>query len=507
MRKWINTFFRWYHRNRYRRIQYFMEHPHAVQKALLSDLIKAAVPTEWGKQFHFKKIKTPEEYARIIPIQNYESLKPFIQRMMKGEKNVLWNGRVKWYSKSSGTTSDKSKFIPVTRQNLKYCHVRGGWDAMTLFYRNRPDARQFQHKSLVMGGSLHRYDAYPNSWYGDVSAIMIYHMPYSARPFYVPDFETALLEDWEEKLRRMAIIGSKEKNMVMIGGVPTWTVVLLRKILELTGKENMLEVWPNFQGYVHGGVSFTPYKKQFERFFPSEEVSYQEIYNASEGFFAVQSEFSEKDLLLLLDNGIYYEFLPMEEWNKNEPTAVPLWEVELFKNYALVISTNSGLWRYLPGDTVMFTSLCPYKIKITGRTKQFINTFGEEVMVENTDQALEATCRELNAIVNEYTVAPVYLEGNTHGRHEWLIEFEKLPVDIDLFAELLDKNLQQINSDYEAKRYKDIALARLSVQALPHGAFLNWLASKGKLGGQHKVPRLANHRKYVEEINTLLRNQ
>ncbi len=477
-----------------------MRHPHEVQHNLLKQLIETSRHTEWGRKFDFKTIRRPETFAERVPVQDYDSLKPYIQRMMYGEKDVLWGGQVRWFSKSSGTTSDKSKFIPVSTQNLKECHIKGSWDTMTLFYRNRPDAQQFELKSMLMGGSLTAFEPYPRTTIGDVSAIMIQHMPIVGRPFFLPDRKTALLAEWETKLERLAQAGAREPNVVMIGGVPTWTVVLFRRILEITGKRHMLEVWPHFQAYIHGGVSFTPYKKQFEAFFPSEQVSYQEIYNASEGYFAVQDDFSSNDLLLLLSNGIYYEWLPMKEWNREFPRAVPLWEVQPGKNYAMVISTNSGLWRYVPGDTVQFTSTAPYKIRITGRTKQFVNAFGEEVMVENTDNALAATCRELDAIATEYTVAPVYFSNSGKGGHEWLIEFEKFPADLELFTNLLDKNLQKFNSDYEAKRYRSMALERLHLRPVPIGTFRNWLRSKGKLGGQNKVPRLANNRQHVEAI-------
>ena len=482
-----------------------MEQPHLFQRRVLADLVRSATWTEWGRKHRFTQISQPSDFAEAIPLQDYESLKPYIRRMMYGEKDVLWHGQVRWFSKSSGTTNDKSKFIPVTTQNLKSCHIRGSWDTMTLFYHNRPDARQFECKSLVMGGSLQKFEPYPKSLTGDVSAIMIRRMPYIGRPFYTPDFKTALLSDFEEKLDRMAKIVSREPNVVMIGGVPTWTVVLLRKVLELTGKEHMLEVWPNFQGYIHGGVSFAPYRNQFERFFPGTNISYQEIYNASEGYFAIQNDFSSDDLLLLLDNGVYYEFLPMEEWERPDPRPIPLWEVKPNKNYALVISTNAGLWRYLPGDTVKFTSIDPHKIKITGRTKQYLNAFGEEIMVENAEMALAMTCGNTGAQVAEYTVAPIYLDGQDRGGHQWIIEFEHPPNDLDSFAVLLDRNLQRINSDYEAKRFKDIALKNLVIQPVPLGTFHHWLKSKGKLGGQHKVPRLANHRRYVEEILAMYR--
>lgn len=481
-----------------------MQHPYEVQLALWRRLRQGTLSTEWGKRFDYKSLRRPEDFARRIPINDYDDLKPYIQRMMRGEKDVLWSGSVRWFSKSAGTTSDKSKYIPVTRQNLQECHIRGTWDTMTFFYHNRPDARQFECKSMLMGGSLTRFDPYPRTMIGDVSAIMMSHMPLAGRPFFTPDFKTALLADWEEKLERLAEVGSREPNMVMIGGVPTWTIVLMRRILERTGKANMLEVWPHFQGYIHGGVSFTPYRKQFEAFFPSSQVSYQEIYNASEGYFAIQDDFASNDLLLLLDNGIYYEFIPMEEWDREFPKAIPLWEVERGKPYALVITTNSGLCRYAPGDTIIFTSTSPYKIRITGRTKQFVNAFGEEVIVENTDDALAETCRVTDAIVAEYTVAPVYFGQSGKGGHEWLIEFSKAPADLEHFNQLLDINLQRVNSDYEAKRFGNIALDRLKVRALPPGIFHNWLRSKGKFGGQNKVPRLSNNRETVEEILAFL---
>ncbi len=507
MRKRINDFFRWYYRQRYRRIKRFMEQPHKVQHSVFRHLIAAAKHTEWGRKYDYRHIKTTRQFAERVPIQDYESLKPFILRMMHGEKDVLWSGQIKWFSKSSGTTSDKSKYIPVSSQNLKTCHVRGTWDTMTLFYHNRSDARQFELKSIVMGGSLTQFEPYPKTTVGDVSAIIIDNMPAAGKPFYIPDIKTALMSEWEEKLEKIAQIASREPNVVLIGGVPTWTVVLFRRILEITGKKHMLEVWPHFQVYIHGGVSFTPYKKQFEGFFPSEKVSYQEIYNASEGYFAIQNDLASDDMLLLLDNGVYYEFLPMSEWHAPDPQAIPLSEVEIGKNYAMVISTNGGLWRYVPGDTIVFTSTAPYKIKITGRTKQFVNAFGEEVMVENTDKALAMTCAQMDAIVGEYTVAPVYFKGKGKGGHEWLVEFEKAPTDLTAFAKLLDQNLQKINSDYEAKRYRNMALAQLRLRLAPVGVFHRWMAARGKLGGQHKVPRLANHRKYIEEILDFMMGQ
>ncbi len=477
-----------------------MEHPTEVQNRLLIDLINKAKNTEWGKKYQYESIIYPHQFSERVPLQDYESLKPYITRMMSGEKDVLWGGRIEWFSKSSGTTSDKSKYIPVSAENLKECHIRGSWDTMTFFYDQRKDAKQFECKNLLMGGSFKTYPRNEMTKIGDVSAIMIHNMPRVAYPFITPDFEVALLDDFEEKIGRMAEIVSKEKDLVTIGGVPTWTIVLFKKILELTGKDNMLEVWPNLQAYIHGGVSFLPYREQFRKYLPSDSISYIEVYNASEGFFAAMNDIGSDDMLLLLDNGVYYEFVPMVEWKGRKSKAIPLEEVEVGKNYALVISTNSGLWRYIIGDTVEFTSVNPYKIKITGRTKQFINVFGEEVMVHNTDEAIAITCNQTGAVVSEYTAAPIFLNGSGKGGHEWLIEFEKKPEDVQKFSALLDSNLQKLNSDYEAKRYRNLALEQLVMHPVPPGTFYNWLKAKKRYGGQHKVPRLSNTRDYLEEI-------
>ncbi len=505
MRRLINRAFKAYYAFRMNHIEHFMQHPHEVQESVLKNLLDVTQDTEWGHTYDYASIKSPHTFAGRVPIQDYESIKPYIQRMMHGEKDILWPGQVRRFSKSSGTTSDKSKFIPVSDENLENCHLKGSWDSMTLFYHQRPDARIFECKTLLMAGSLSRFEPYHKTIFGDISAIMVSQMPKIARPFFTPDIPTALLQNFEEKIERTAQLVSQESDMVSIGGVPTWVIVLFRRILEITGKSNMLKVWPDFQAYIHGGVSFLPYQEQFRQFFPSDQVSYQEIYNASEGYFAAQSDFNTKDMLLLLDSGVYYEFIPMEHWNDEDKTAIPLSEVELGKNYAIVVSTNAGLWRYLPGDTVMFTSKYPYKIKITGRTKHFINAFGEEVMVENTDRALAKTCAETRAIVSEYTVAPIYLEEDGKGGHEWLIEFDKAPNDLAQFADLLDANLQQINSDYEAKRFKNMALERLQIHAIEPGTFIRWLRSKGKFGSQVKVPRLSNDRKYVDEVLAFLK--
>ncbi len=488
-----------YLKTRMLRINRFRLNPEEVQRFWFDKLIRVCRDTEFGRRHGFKSIRTWEQFSRRVPVNDYDSLKGDIGRMMMGEKNVLWPGKVEWYSKSSGTTSDKSKFIPVTGENLKKCHIRGPRDVLSLYYHNRPDAKIFDGRGVVMGGAWESFAPYPKSKIGDVSALMLHNMPPIAKYFHTPDVATAIMPEWEPKIERMAEIVSKA-NVTNIGGVPTWTIVLFRRILEITGKESIMDVWPNLEVYIHGGVSFAPYREQFREFLPDEKVAFMEIYNASEGFFAIQSDLETDDMLLLLDNGIYYEFLPPEEWHKEFPEAIPLEDVEIGKNYAIVVTTNSGLWRYVPGDTVKFTSKYPFKIKITGRTKHFINAFGEEVVVENSDKALSMTCQEMGASVKEYTVAPIYIEGESKGGHEWLIEFERPPADMEHFANRLDLNLQSINSDYEAKRYKSMALNRLVARAVPRGSFYRWMKSKGKYGGQNKVPRLANHRKYLDEI-------
>ena len=491
---------RWYLKQRIGRIQKFIKKPHSVQRQVLKDLIAASRHTLWGREYGYKSIKTPLEFARQVPVSGYDQLKPLIQRMMHGEKDILWSGQVKWYSKSSGTTSDKSKFIPVTNKNLYSNHIRGNWDTMSMLYHNKPDARVFADKNLVLVGSLSKFSNYSKTMIGDISAIMAHQMPLVGRPFYAPDFKTSLMSEWEEKIERTIQLTKDDKRIYMIAGVPTWNIVLFRRLLEVTGREHVLEVWPNLQVYIHGGVGFAPYREQFRRFLPSTDFLYTEVYNASEGFFATQQFPGDEDMLLLLDNGAYYEFLPMEEWDNPNPIAIGLEEVELGKNYALVVSTNAGLWRYMIGDTITFTSKYPYKIRITGRTKQFINAFGEEVMVENTDKAVALTCDQTRSIVSEYTVGPVYFSKEGKGGHHWLMEFEKRPESINEFAKKLDENLQQINSDYEAKRYKSMALEQLKLTPLPNGTFHNWMRQRGKFGVQNKIPRLANHRKYIEEI-------
>ena len=503
MRRVANHLFKRYYQFRYERIEQMVKSPITLQEGLFSTLLDRARETEWGKKYAYNEIRDFNQFAERIPVSDYEDHKPFIERMMLGEKDVLWPGRVNLFSKSSGTTSERSKFIPVSGENFKSGHIRGTWDTMTLMYQHHPDCMIFAGKNFLMAGNHHPFNLNPSTIYGDVSALMIRQMPLVARPFFEPDFDIVLQDDWEEKISQMAeraLHPDVASEITMVGGVPTWVIVFFRHILEKSGKAHMLEVWPNFEAYIHGGVSIAPYMSQFNKLLPSDKVTYFEVYNASEGYFGAQYTKDSKDMLLLVDNGVFYEFLPMEEWDNPNPKTIPLEQVETGKNYAIVISTNAGLWRYKIGDTVQFTSKSPYLIQITGRTQQFVNVFGEEVMVCNTDKALSLTCNSLNAIVSEYTVAPIFFKEGAKAGHEWLIEFEKEPENFNQFGDLLDSNLQKVNSDYEAKRYKDMALQRLILHAMPKGTFHNWLKNKGKLGGQNKVPRLSNNRKYLDEI-------
>ena len=498
MRGLVNKLVKTYLEYRYRKIADFISDPIRTQQDVLMDLLFRAMDTDWGRKYGFDEIDNYRTFADRLPLQDYDDIKSDVNRMVMGEEDVLWPGRTSLFAKSSGTTSDRSKFIPMSQDSLKGCHIKGSWDSVAILYQMMPDARIFADKSLLMGGSLSTFDSNSSATYGDVSALMLHNMPAIGRPFYAPDMEIALMDDWEQKIERMARV-VKDENITMFGGVPTWSMVLLDKILEITGEEDMSRVWPMAKIYMHGGVNFSPYREQFSQYFSAEDFLFQEVYNASEGFFAVQHHQGEDDMILLLDNGMFYEFVPYEN-AKLSGDAIPLQGIEVGKNYALVISTNAGLWRYMPGDVVQFTSTFPFKIKITGRTKQFINAFGEEVMVSNTDDALSATCKTFGAVVSDYTVAPKYLRKNTQGGHEWLIEFEQPPADLDRFERALDNNLQEINSDYEAKRAYDLALHQLTVQHLPKGTFHAWLKSKNKFGGQHKVPRLHNDRKYIDEI-------
>ncbi|MCB0686579.1 MAG: GH3 auxin-responsive promoter family protein [Saprospiraceae bacterium] len=507
MRGIVNSTIKLYLKTRYKKLEYSFSNPHVSQADLLEDLLFSASETEVGTQYHFDEIRKYQDFKERLPINDYEDVKLDINRMMHGEADVLWPGTISWYAKSSGTTHDKSKFIPVSRQNLKHCHVKGFWDSIAVLYNNFPEAKIFEYNNLVLGGTLYDFEPYPLTKFGDISAILIHEMPLVGRPFYSPDFQTAFMKKWDEKIERAAQLASKDREIGSIGGVPTWNIVLFKRILEITGKSNLLEVWPNLQVYLHGGVNFQPYRAQFEALIPKSDFIYQETYNASEGYFACQNDYMTQDLLLFPDNGIFYEFIPLEKLHHDHSAAVPLEGVEIGKNYALIISTNSGLWRYMPGDTVMFTATEPYKIVITGRTKHFINAFGEEVMVSNTDEAIGKTCETMGVKIREYMVAPIYLNTNTKGCHQWVIEFDGRVPDLEIFAKLLDDNLKSINSDYEAKRFQDMALERLQIVVAPRLTFESWLRKNGKIGAQVKVPRLSNDRKQMDDVLSMIRNE
>ncbi len=490
-------------KKRIHQIEFFMKYPNEVQEEWLHTLIHNAKNTEWGKTYDFKSIQSVDEFKRRVPIQNYDTLKPFIERMLKGEQNVLWPSEIKWFAKSSGTTSDKSKFIPVSTESLEECHYKGGKDLLSIYCHNRPETKIFTGKCLVLGGSHQINHLNEDSQYGDLSAVLIKNLPIWAEFHRTPELSIALMDNWEDKIEKMAH-STIPVNVTNISGVPTWTVILAKRVLEITGKNNLLEVWPNLELYFHGAVNFAPYREQFKKLIPSEEMYYLETYNASEGFFGIQDQINSTEMLLMLDYGIYYEFIPMEELDKEFPKSLTLAEVELNKNYALVISTNAGLWRYMIGDTIKFTSLNPYRIQITGRTKHFINAFGEELIIDNAENALVVACKETDAIIKDYTAGPIYFGDGVSGGHEWIIEFEKMPKDVELFKKLLDDNLKKLNSDYEAKRKGDMALKFPTIHIAESNTFYNWMKSRGKLGGQHKVPRLANDRKYLEELLPLL---
>lgn len=501
----ITSIVNWLSVKRVYQIDFFRKYPINVQQDIFYQLIGASKSTFWGKQYKYEQIESIKDFQQSVPLQTYEDVKPWVDRLRKGENNLLWPGEIKWFAKSSGTTNDKSKFIPVSRESLEKCHFRGGRDVLALYITNNPESTIFKGKGLTLGGS-HKIDNHNNqSFYGDLSAILIENLPFWTEFIRTPSQQVALLDKWEEKLEMIAEETLKE-NVTSIAGVPSWNLVMLKYILEKSGKDNILEVWPNLELFMHGGVSFAPYRQQFEQLIPSEKMNYMESYNASEGFFAIQDDPTRQDMLLMLDYGVFYEFIPMDEFGKENPKVLSIDEVTTDVNYALVISTNSGLWRYIIGDTIKFTSLTPHKIVITGRTKHFINAFGEELIIDNAEKALKRACELTNAQVSDYTAAPIYMSTQGKGAHEWIIEFEKEPANIEEFRFLLDVELQKVNSDYEAKRYKNITLDILTLHIAPKGTFYRWLDKKDKLGGQNKVPRLSNDRKYVDDILTIIKN-
>ena len=479
-------------------IELFMKYPDDVQGEWMHKLLRTAKDTEFGKKYKFSEIDSYDQFKKQIPLQDYESLKPSIDRIRHGAEDILWPGEIKWFAKSSGTT-DKSKFLPVTKESLDGCHYNGGRDTITLHCVNNPETQLFTGKSLTLGGSR-QSDFFGNheSFNGDVSAIVLENLPLWAEYFRAPNIEIALLEKWEEKLEKIAHATMNE-NVTSVSGVPSWMLVLLRQVMDYKKVSSIKEVWPNLEIYFHGGVSLTPYKEQFKKIFDNEALHYMQVYNASEGFFGIQDQVNSNDMLLMLDYGVFYEFIPVDELQSENPRVYSIGEVNTNTVYEMVISTNAGLWRYRLGDTIQFTSTRPYRFMITGRTKHFINVFGEELMIHNAEQALKEACEKTHAQITEYTAAPVFM-GEKNGAHEWIIEFEKLPNNLDYFADILDKTLKKINSDYEAKRYNDYVLQLPIVKSVEKGTFYKWLDSKNKLGGQFKVPRLSNERKFVEEI-------
>ncbi len=495
----INSVVSWVIKKRIHQIDLFMKYPSDVQTEWLKKLLNAAKDTEIGNKYDFKTITNHKEYINRVPVIDYESIKPYIIRLRQGQQNLLWHSDIKWFAKSSGTTTDKSKFIPVSAEAIEECHFKGGKDMLSMYCNNNPETLLFDGKALALGGSHQISDFNNESYYGDLSAIIIQNLPWWAEFMRTPNLSITLMDKWEHKIEKMADV-TKDENVTNISGGPSWTLLLLKRILEKTGKNNILEVWPNLELFTHGGVSFVPYKEQFKKIIPSAKMNYLETYNASEGFFGIQDRNNADDMLLMLDYGVYYEFIPSSDFDNETPKTLTLEEVEIGENYALVITTNAGLWRYKIGDTVTFTSKYPYRIKITGRTKNFINAFGEELIVDNAEKAISIACDKTNALIKEFTAAPIFFSDKNSGGHEWLIEFEKEPSCINYFTEVLDNALKSINSDYEAKRYQDMVLRKPLVKSVPDNTFYNWLKLKGKLGGQHKVPRLYNDRRYIDDI-------
>ncbi|RVT78614.1 GH3 auxin-responsive promoter family protein [Flavobacterium sufflavum] len=497
----INSFASWVLKQRIHQIELFLKYPNEVQEELLVNLIAAAKNTVLGKKYDYASINSYATFAERIPISTYEELQPLIERTRQGEQNVFWESPIKWFAKSSGTTNAKSKFIPVSNEALEDCHYKGSKDLLCLYLSNNENSELFTGKSLRLGGSSQIYED-NNSFFGDLSAILIENMPIWAEFSSTPSNKISLMSEWESKMA--AIINeTKRENVTSFAGVPSWMLVLMNKMLEETGKGNLFEIWPNLEVYFHGGVSFNPYREQYQNLLPKKDFKYYEIYNASEGFFAIQDLNHSSDLLLMLDYGIFYEFIPMDTFGTMNQKTIRLADVELNKNYAVVITTNSGLFRYLVGDTVRFTSLNPFRIRVTGRTKHHINVFGEELMVENTDQALAKACHITHSEIVDYTVAPIFMKEKEKGAHEWMIEFKKKPADMVVFQKALDETLQSLNSDYEAKRYNNMTLNPLVINVAREHLFYDWLKDNNKLGGQHKIPRLSNERDYLEQLKNM----
>ena len=488
-----------YFQPRRRELERYINKGEEMQHEILQYLVKRGKDTEYGRKYLFSTINNYNDFAQNIPLNTYEELKGYIERMRHGERNILWPGQVKWYAKSSGTTNDKSKFIPITHEGLQNVHYQGGKDVLAYYLSNNPNSKLFSGKGLILGGSHSPNYNLSNSLVGDLSAILIENIHPLANLVRVPSKEVALLSDFEVKRDRMA----KEvisQNVTNISGVPSWMLSVLLRVMELSGKKHLQEVWQNLEVFFHGGISFTPYREQYEQLISKQDMQYMETYNASEGFFGIQDDPNDKSMSLMLDYGVYYEFLPMDEFESEKPNIVPLEGVEVGRNYAIIISTVCGLWRYEIGDTIQFTSVRPYKFVITGRTKYFINAFGEELIMDNAEKGIEAACKATGAQISDYTAAPIFMDSNAKCRHQWLIEFTKIPDSISDFERILDSKLQEINSDYEAKRFHDVTLQQLEVVVARKNLFNDWLKLKGKLGGQHKIPRLSNSRKNIDQM-------
>lgn len=486
-------------KKRLQQIELFKESPGMAQLEVFHSLVRAARYTEWGRKYDYASITDPDVFRSRVPLQDYSDVKPYVERLRKGEQNLLWPTDMRWFAKSSGTTGDRSKYIPVSREALEDCHYKGGKDLIAMHYQQFPESKLYQGMSLVVGGSSNIEQFRADAYTGDLSAIIIRNLPIWVEMRRTPVIETALLENWEVKIEQMARETMRE-DVRCIAGVPSWTLVLLRRILELSGKRHILEVWPNLELFMHGGVSFRPYRVQFEALIPSVSMNYLESYNASEGSFAIQDRHGADDMLLMLDYGVFFEFIPLDELGSLSPRTLLLNEVEAGGQYAIVISTNGGLWRYMPGDTVRFTSVKPHRVQVSGRTKSFINAFGEELVVENADRGIEAACQATGAVVNEYTAAPMYMDLDAHGGHEWIVEFSEPPSDLARFVDVLDETMRELNSDYDAKRRGDIVLRRPVMHAVASGTFYEWMKQRGKLGGQNKVPRLSNDRSLIASL-------
>ena len=499
----LNSIISWVNVKRLHQIDLFRKYPFDVQQEVFLKLIEQASRTTWGVQYGYDSILSIEDFQSRVPISTYDDVKPYINRLREGEQNLLWPSEIKWFAKSSGTTSDKSKFIPVSFEALEDCHFRGGKDVIAFYTQQKPENGILKGKALTLGGSAQVNKFSNESYYGDLSAVIIENLPFWAQFIRTPAAEIALIPDFEEKLEKITQISVAE-NVTSIAGVPSWNLVLLNAVLDFTGKDNILEVWPNLELFTHGGVSFAPYRDQFKKLIPSDSMNYLETYNASEGFFGIQDDFDSDDMLLMLDLGVFYEFIPVDRLDDPDPPVYTVKEVEEGVNYAIIISTNGGLWRYMIGDTIVFTSLNPHKIKISGRTKYYINAFGEEVIEDNAEKALLAACDQTGAVISEYTAGPIFMGAKSKGAHEWMIEFETAPNNLDRFSEILDTSLCTINSDYEAKRFKNITLMKPKVTYLEPGTFYRWMQQRGKLGGQNKIPRLANDRKYLDELSDIL---